>query len=138
MKTHEAASLIQSILESMRGNPAQFNFNVSIRTVGAIGIGGAGGPGIVGIAQGGGIGFQVSASSPTTAQVQIAQQQANAEINAQAALALSALESIVKELESQSLTAAKRDGFVEQLKSTWLPNVVVTLVAEILKSALGG
>jgi hypothetical protein len=138
MNTEEAAFLIRTIADSMRANPAQFSFNVSVRTVGAIGIGGQGGPGIVGIAQGGGIGFQASASSPTTTQIQIAHQQASAEINAQAAAALAALDAIVKELQSQSLTAAKRDGFIAQLKSTWLPNVVVTLVAAILGSALAG
>ena len=138
MNTQEAALLIKAILESMQANPTQFNFNVSVRIVGAIGIGGAGGPGIVGIAQGGGIGFQASASSPTTAQIQIANQQANAEINAQASAALAALESIVQELRNQTLTSAKRDGFVAQLQNTWLPNVVVTLVAAILNSTLGG
>ena len=138
MNTQEAANLIQSILDSMKANPAQFNFNVSVTTVGAMGIGGPGGAGIVGIAHGGGIGFQASASAPSSMQIRIAQQQANAEINAQASVALGALESIVQELRNQSISAAKRDGFVAQLKSTWLPNVIVTLVGEILSSVIGG
>ena len=138
MNTQEAANLIQSILDSMKANPAQFNFNVSVTTVGAMGIGGSGGAGIVGIAHGGGIGFQASASSPSSVQIQIAQQQANAEINAQASVALTALESIVQELRSQSISAAKRDGIVAQLKTTWLPNVIVTLVGAILSSVIGG
>ena len=69
---------------------------------------------------------------------QIAQQRANAEISAQAQVALRALESIVQELRNQSMSAAKRDGFVAQLKSTWLPNVIVTLVGAILTAVVSG
>jgi hypothetical protein len=138
MNTQEATTLIQSILDSMKTNPTQFNFNVSVKTIGAMGIGGPGGAGIVGIANGGGIGFQASAASPSSMQIEIAQQQANAHINAQADVALNALESIVQELRNQSMSVAKRDGFIAQLKTTWLPNVVVTLVGAILSSAISG
>jgi hypothetical protein len=138
MNTQEATALIQSILDSITTNPAQFNFKVSVTTVGAVGIGGPGGAGIVGIAHGGGIGFQASASAPSSMQIQIAQQQANAEINAKAQVALRALESIVQELRNQSMSAAKRDGFIAQLKATWLPNVIVTLVGQILTAVVSG
>lgn len=137
MNSQEAANLIQTILDSMRANPAQFNFNVSVKTVGAIGVGGPGGPGIVGIAHGGGIGFQASASSPSNMQIQIAQQQANQQINEQARVALQILESILQELRAQSLSAEKRDGFLAQLRTTWLPNVIVSLVGTILSAVIG-
>jgi hypothetical protein len=138
MNTQDAADLIQSILDSMRSNPVQFNFQVSVTTVGAMGFGGPEGAGIVGIANGGGIGVQASAASPSNVQVQIAQQQASAEINAQAAAALRTLESIVAELRSQSLSTASKDGFLAQLRSTWLPNVIVTVIGAILTKAAGG
>lgn len=136
MNSYEAATLVQSILDSMKADPAQFSFNVSVTMVGAMGIGGSGGAGIVGISNGGGIGFQASASAPSHMQIQIAQQQANAEINKQATVALEALESIVRELRSQSMSTAKRDGFLAQLKTTWLPNVIVTLVGTILNAVI--
>ena len=130
MKTEEAAELIEAIVTSLRGNPSQFNIHYNVSAVGAIGIGGAGGHGIVGIANGPGVG--VYASAPTTVQMQRIEQQANVEMNKEFQVIQQTLEAIIKDLRSQSQTTAKREGFVAQLKDSWLPNVVVTLVAAIL------
>lgn len=136
MKTTEAAELVEVILESMRRNPAQFVFHVEVTTVGAIGVGGPGGHGIVGIANGPGVGVYASASAPTTMQIQISERAANEELNVQFQAAQRALEAIVQELRAQTMSAEKRDSFVAQLKSTWLPNVLVSLVTAILSGAI--
>ena len=138
MNTQEATTLIQSILDSIKTNPAQFQFNVTVSSAGAVGIGGPGGPGIVGISNGGGVGFQASASAPTNLQIQIAQEQASAEMHAEVSAALKALESIVQELKSQTMTEAKRDGFIGQLKSTLLPNAITTIVGKVLDLIVSG
>ncbi len=137
MTHNEAASLIETMLNSMKQNPAQFNFNVSVTTVGAMGIGGSGGHGIVGIANGPGVGVYASASSPTAAQIEIAQQSANSELNAQFQVIQSVLENIVSELRFQTISAQKKETFLAQLKKTWLPNVLVTLISSIITNALG-
>ena len=137
MNPSEGAQLIETMLESMKRNPAQFQFNVNVTTVGAMGVGGPGGHGIVGIANGPGVGVYASASAPSAMQIQIAEQSANQQLNTQFQAIQRTLEAIVQELKTQAMSAEKRDGFIGQLKTTWLPNVLVTLVASILTAVIG-
>lgn len=136
MNNNEAAFLIETMLKSMRENPAQFNFSVNVTTVGAMGIGGPGGAGIVGIANGPGVGVYASASAPSQMQIQIAEQQANQEFNVQFGKIQSILETIIAELKSNTMSREQSETFVGKLRSTWLPNVVVTAIAAILERAL--
>jgi hypothetical protein len=138
MTNIEAANIVTTILESMRQNPAQFHFNVNVSTIGAMGIGGSGGPGIVGIAHGGGVGFSATASSPSQVQIQFAQGQANTAINQQWAQIEKTLEQLVAELRTSTLTQENADGFLGSLKKTWLPNVVVTVLTEVVRVLFGG
>ncbi|HAM58061.1 MAG TPA: hypothetical protein DCQ64_22670 [Candidatus Rokubacteria bacterium] len=54
MKAGEAAQIVEEMVKSLKASPGQFNIKINITTAGAVGIGGSGGAGIVGIAQGGG------------------------------------------------------------------------------------
>lgn len=108
MRNAEAVQLIETILLSMRSNPAQFQFSVNVTTVGAMGVGGPGGPGIVGIANGGGIGFSASASAPSQMTLQIAEQRANQELNAQFASIDQALQELIASLKANSITTEKK------------------------------
>ncbi|PXX14033.1 hypothetical protein [Nitrosomonas ureae] len=137
MNNNEAAFLIQTMLKSMRENPAQFNFTVNVTTVGAMGIGGPGGAGIVGIANGSGVGVYASASAPSQMQIQISEQRANQELNAQFTKIQSILESIITELENTTISREKSETFIGKLKSTWLPNVVIATIAAILEQVFG-
>lgn len=137
MNSSEGAQLIEAMLDSMRRNPAQFHFNVNVTPVGAMGVGGPGGHGIVGIANGPGVGVYASASSPSAIQIQVTEQSANQQLNTQFQAIQHTLEAIVQDLKAQAMSAEKRDGFVGQLKTTWLPNVLVTLVASILTAVIG-
>lgn len=136
MNNNEAVFLVETMLKSMQENPAQFNFSVSVTTVGAMGVGGSGGAGIVGIANGPGVGVNVSASAPSQMQIQIAEQRANHELNAQFSEIQATLELIISELKSNTLSREKNETFLRKLKSTWLPNVVVTAIAAILERVL--
>jgi hypothetical protein len=138
MTNIEAANIVATILESMRRNPAQFHFNVNVSTIGAMGIGGSGGPGIVGIAQGGGVGFSATAASHSQVQIQFAQGQADATINQQWAQIEKTREQLVAELRTSTLTRENADSFLGSLKKTWLPNVVITALSEVVKLFLGG
>lgn len=137
MNNNEAAFLIQTMLKSMRENPVQFNFTVNVTTVGAMGIGGPGGAGIVGIANGSGVGVYASASAPSQMQIQISEQRANQELNAQFTKIQSILESIITELENTTISREKSETFIGKLKSTWLPNVVIATIAAILEQVFG-
>ncbi len=103
MEAREAAVVIDRIIESLRSNPAQFNINVSVTTTGAIGVGGSGGPGIVGIAHGGGTGFSATASAPTAAQVHIAQQPGFQQLSSE----MSAMLETLQQLKLQTIGAPR-------------------------------
>lgn len=133
MKYDEAAQLIEAILHSLRSNPGQFHIHYNVVTAGAVGIGGAGGAGIVGIANGPGIGVYASASAPSAMHMQKVETAANAEMNKQFAAIQGALHAIIEDLRAQNESSAKRDSLISQLKTSWLPNVVVTMVAAILE-----
>ena len=136
MKNTEAMQLIETILLSMRSNPAQFQFSVNVTTVGAVGVGGSGGHGIVGIANGGGIGFSASASAPSQMTLQIAEQRANQELNAQFDQIDQALQEILAGLKTNSITPEKKETILDRLKKTWMPKVLVSLVSVILEKTL--
>ena len=137
MNNNEAAFLVEVILKSMMENPAQFHFSVNVTTVGAMGIGGPGGAGIVGIANGPGVGVYASASAPSQMQIKIVEERANQELNAQFAQIQTILESIIAELKSNTLSREKSESFVGKLKSTWFPNALVTAIAAILEKVFG-
>lgn len=100
----------------MRNNPAQFQFTVNITTVGAMGVGGAGGHGIVAAANApGSVGFSATASAPSQMQIQIAEQRANQELNAQFARIEQVLQAIAAGLREQTITREK--GGIKGAKS---------------------
>ena len=139
MNHTDAVKIIEAILTSMRENASQFNFNVNVTTVGAMGVGGPGGPGIVAVANGpGSVGFSASASSPTQMQIQIAEQRANQELNAQFANIQQTLESMLAELKGQTLDRAKADSLMGQIKNTWLPNVLGGVISTVISGVLDG
>jgi hypothetical protein len=137
MKDTDAIRLIETILTSMRTNPAQFQFAVNITTVGAMGVGGSGGHGIVAIANApGSTGFSASASAPSQMTIQIAEQRANQELNTQFAKIDQVLQQIVAELKSKIITTEKIDNFLQQLKQTWFPKVLVSVITFILEKVV--
>ena len=137
MKPKEAAQVIDAIVKSLRENPTQFPINVGISMAGAVGIGGAGGPGIVGIAQGGGVGFSASASAPSQVAINIAQQQGLAQLDAEYNALLSTLEEIKVELLKSDPSKMKADRLLNRLVGTWIPDVVINVVAQLIAAAVG-
>jgi hypothetical protein len=133
MKNSDAIKILETILTSMRQKPNQFNFNYTVTAVGAVGVGRSGGHGIVAIANGpGSVGFTASASAPTQYQIQAAEQYANKEMNAQFSKIQTVLESILGELKANTLDKMKSDSFLSQLKDTWLPNVLSSVISTVL------
>jgi hypothetical protein len=101
-----------------------------------MGVGGPGGPGIVGIANGGGIGFSASASAPSQISLQIAEQRANQELNAQFAQIDQTLQELIASLKANSITPEKKETTLERLKKTWMPKVLVSVISVILEKTL--
>lgn len=137
MKKEDATAIIESIIDSLRTEPDQFHFEVKVTTVGAMGIGGAGGPGIMGVSHGGGIGVSASASAPTQMQIEIARKNADAEIRAQGERILALLSELVQELRNTSPDKQRATGLMETLKTTWLPSVLINVISQLIGASLG-
>lgn len=139
MNIEDSKKIIETILTSMRENPAQFQFNLKVQTTGAMGIGGSGGHGIVATANApGSVGFSASASSPTEMTMKMAEQHANKEIEAKFLQVDNLLQQILLELERNTIDNQKRESFIGQLKSSWIPNMVVSLVSLALSATVSG
>lgn len=136
MKPNEAAQVIDSIVASLRDNPTQFHVNVGVTVNGAVGVGGAGGHGIVGISQGGGIGFLASAAAPSQMTVNIAQQQGLSQLDAEFTARLATLEEIKAEILRSDPSKAKAEGLLKRLVGTWFPDVIVAVVAQLIATSI--
>ena len=137
MKLEEALRVLDEVIKSLRENPGQFNIKVEVNTAGAVGIGGSGGPGIVGISNGGGTGFSATSSSPSQVSVNIARGEAGSRFGREMDELVQTLEGIKTEMQRADASADRANGLLKRLGS-WVPNVVVAVVSELIKSAIVG
>ena len=136
MQPMEAAQIIEAVVKSLRAKPGQFHLNVMV--AGAVGVGGLGGHGIVGIAEGGGVGVLASASAPSQMTVNIAQGRAEAQFGAELEQLLAMLEEIKSEILKPLPSKARADGLVKRLVGTWLPDTIVAVVAQLIAASISG
>lgn len=138
MEINEAAQLIEAIARSIEQNPSQFHFTVNITGTKVTSTGS--GVGLSVQATGGGpgsqtIGFQSSVSG---ADIEIVQKAADAEISQQMSALVENLDNLVSELRSPIPNKNRIDSILNFLKQTWVPNVITSIVANIVtRMALG-
>jgi hypothetical protein len=137
MRPEEAAELIDALRQSFQSNPSQFTFTVNVKTIGTQSIVHGGGTGIsVNVTGGAGgsrtTGYSSSASAGTTS-VQIAQGAANAEIERQAQLIITALGELSSELRAKKPERSVIDRCLGSLATTFAPAVIVVAVKTALK-----
>jgi|GEM_PF-1802378 len=130
-----ASKLIKVIAESIKNDPAQFNFNISV--IGTMATASNGGTGMSVSAIGGGvgsttIGLQSSIGGP---QIKIAKSSADAAMLEK----IENLYSVLNEIAEKVKTADK--GTIEKLynslKNTWVPGVITSVLGNILSLSLG-
>ena len=138
MQPMEAAQIIDAVVKSLRAKPGQFHLNLKVEVAGAVGVGGLGGPGIVGIAQGGGVGVSASASAPSQMTVNLAQGGAEAQFGAELEQLLATLEEIKSEILKPVPSKARADGLVKRLVGTWVPDTIVAVVAQLIATSISG
>jgi hypothetical protein len=134
MHPRHAAHVIESIVDSLKSNPNQFQFNVHVSATGMTATSHGGGVGAIGIAQGGGTGIRASASMDD-AQIQIAQRKADTAINEQYQSLLNALTEIAHELKTESPDESKIKRIYESLKGKWVPGVITSVVGNLITYA---
>ena len=134
MHPHHAAQVVESIVESLKNNPNQFHFNVHVSATGMKAVS-HGGIGAIGIAQGGGTGIHATVSM-NDADVNIAQQKADAAINEQCQSLLNALSELAQELRAEKPDQSKVKRIYESLKNTWVPDVITSVVGNLITLAV--
>jgi hypothetical protein len=134
MHPHHAAQVIESIVESLKNNPNQFQFNVHVSATGMTATSQGGGVGAIGIAQGGGTGIRATAST-NDAQIQIAQRKADVAINEEFQSLLNALSEIAHEMRAESPDQSKVKRIYESLKGKWIPGVITSVVGNLITYA---
>jgi hypothetical protein len=137
MKPKEAVLVLDEMIKSLRQNPSQFNIKVEVNTAGAVGIGGSGGHGIVGIAQGGGTGFSATASTPSQMTLNIATDAADSQLRGEMDALVATLEEIKTELARPHASADKAHGLLKRV-GNWVPNVIVAVVAHLIAGSIAG
>ena len=132
MNFEEAAELIEVIVQSIQRNPSQFQFEVNV--IGTQAISRGGGIGLSVHATGGGpgsntIGFQ---STINGSNIRIAQKAADDKIKGEMSNALQNLNGIMIELRSQKPNKGNIIGFLESLKQSWVPNLITSIIANVI------
>jgi hypothetical protein len=138
MEAYEAAELIEAIARSVRENPGQFHFDITVTGTKATAIGGGTGLSVQAVGSEAGsttIGFQ---SSVGPANIEIAQRTANAAIQQEMSALVQTLNNLVSELRSKNPDKKRIDTILASLKQSWIPNVIASVVANIItKLTLG-
>ncbi len=136
MTPAEAADVIEAMSQELRANPRQLHINISV-----IGqrVTSYGGIGMQVTAVGGGpgsttIGNQVSMGG---ANIELAQQQGAAAMEAQFAALLQTLANITTELRSAKPDRSVIQRALDSLKNTWVPGVIIGVAGNVATKALG-
>jgi hypothetical protein len=135
MTPAEAASLIEGIAASIRAEPAQFHFNVSISMVGTRVTHHGPGIGMQVTATGGGpgshtVGLQSSVSM-NDATFEVARQRTNAEMSQMCGKLLSTLDEIAVGLRDGSMS---KKAAMQKRYEQWVPPLITSTVANILSA----
>jgi hypothetical protein len=134
MNTQEAATIIDAIVNSLSENPNQFQLTVNVSMTGMSATGQGGGIGALGIAQGSGTGIHASASMDD-AKIQIAQRKGKNALNQEYQALLDTLSAMAQELRDESPDKSKISRLYELLKSEWVPDVITTVVGNLISLA---
>jgi len=131
MKAEEAAQLIRAMADSVTNDRSQFN--IEVKVIGTMGIGGPGGPGVSGMAIGGAPGSSATgySSSASAGNVEVGR----GEAAAQEALedAARALRDVAHLVESGADKGTLRDGLQRLNEIAVMPGLAINATGLALK-----
>jgi hypothetical protein len=132
MDKESATGLINAVIQSIKQNPGQFQFNLNI--IGTNVVNSAPGIGLNVNATGGGagsttIGYQSKLNSP---QIKISQKEADDKIKQQMSKLTANLEAILEEMNKTKPDKSKIRIIFSSLSEKWVPGLITSVVANIL------
>lgn len=136
MNKTEAVALIEAIINSIKQEPGQFYIEVNVT---GQKISSSGGIGAIISATGGGLGSTTIGQSITMggSQIEFARKAATQEMQQQTQALLTLLKEIVVELSHRSPDRSRIRSILDSLKKTWVPPLIVSLVAKAVASSIG-
>jgi uncharacterized protein YcfJ len=137
MKKEEIVELINSIIESLKTNPSQFYFDVSVNTIGMKASATQGGIGAVGQAFGGGTGINVRTSVGDT-EINVANKIADEKIQEQMNDAISLLEKLKDAISQKTNDTGRIKSILDDFRaSKILSGVISSVLGYLLTKYLG-
>ena len=137
MNKREASEIIDSMIESIRNNPNQFQIEVKVTGQSVSNIGSGTGLSVSAVGGGQGsttIGQNVSMNG---AKIEIAQKAGIGAINQQIQTLIESLSTISNELKSQDPDKKKISRVYQSLKNTWVPSLITSVLGSILVKVIG-
>jgi hypothetical protein len=136
MERHEAAALLETVAKSLRDNPQQLHFNVTVNVGSITGFTAQNSGGIGFQANNtGGVGFQ-SSTNIGDVQVKIAQERAKPAIDRQFGELVYQLESAASELRGATPDRGKLRSAAAWLGKEWIPGVISGVAVNALSAFL--
>jgi hypothetical protein len=136
METDEAIAILESLTQSLRDNPSQFNITISVT---GQRITSHGGTGLSITAMGGGIGSTTIGQvvSLDGSQIEISQSRGQQAMNEQFNALLQTLNQIIGQLRGPSPDRGIITRLYESLRNTWVPGVITSVVGSVLTRTIG-
>jgi hypothetical protein len=136
MDVKDASEIIDSIAESIKTHPNQFHIEVNVT---GQSISSYGGIGAVISATGNAPGSTTIGQSVSMngAQIRIAQKAGVTAMNQQLQGLVDALNQISSELKAKQPDKSKISGIYESLKGTWIPQLIISVLGNILVKSVG-
>lgn len=136
MNTKEAIEIIESMIQSLRTYPNQFQIEVNVtgQSISSIG----GGVGAIISATGGQPGSTTIGQSVSMdgAQIRIAQKAGINTMNQQMQALIDSLASISEELKSQQPDKQRVSKIYQSLKNTWVPQLIISVLGHVLAQTI--
>lgn len=137
MKANEAAEIIESMIASIEANPDQFNIEVNVTGLSVTANSCA--TGLIVSAVGGEqgsttTGMEISISS---SQVDLAQKRGTEVMNQQIQTLVDSLSELANELRAKETGKAKVSKILRSLKDTWVPQIIIAVLSNILAKSIG-
>lgn len=136
MNKTDAIALIETIINSIERESGQFHIEVSVT---GQKISSSGGIGAIISATGGEPGSTTIGQTISMggSQIEFARKAATQEMQQQIQALLTSLKEIVVELSHRSPDKSRIQSILDSLKETWVPPLIVSLVAKAIASSIG-
>lgn len=136
MELREAADIVQAMSDSLRSDPDQLHIRIDVAGQSVTSYGGTG---VSVTARGGGPGSTTvgQAISVDRAQIRILRGQADEAMRTRLSALADSLDEIAADLRSPRPDASRIQHILDSLKGTWVPDLIIGVLSNVISGAIG-